>query len=298
MTKIIRRTTNAATKFCIILLVLSNLNATAQRRKTAAEFSIHAGGGFETAAFRPPSNINSSVGYGGEFGIGFTGYFNYQWGIHLSAGFCIANIHSKRDSLYHLTKGLVDEHGYRYNLHTTLFGYSEIHKKMGITIPVMLLFQTKQRHPWHWQYSKVGFYAMGGMRMHLLFNNKYETSATKLYNAAYYVEQGVIIDTQEFAGLGFANINSGSEGKIKFGIMASVALETGVKWRLDRNIFFYTGVYFDCGLNDPFKNDRESLGNYTSKKQIEKHLGILQFPDKMNLLAVGVKVRIGFWRLM
>jgi hypothetical protein len=298
MMKIIKKTANTVTKLFIILFVLSNLNLSAQ--KTSLEFSVHTGGGFEAFAFRPSLKGNSSTGYGGELGVGFTGFFTPQWGIYIGAGFHMGNIQSKIDSLpTHITPNLIQEpEGNFYNLYSTLFGYTEVQRTMGITIPVMLQFQTKPDRHWHWKQGKrVSFYAMGGLKLHFLFNSKYETAISQLYNKAYFYDLDNWADTQAFAGLGYFNKGYSSAGKLNFGVMASLALESGVKWRIDRRIYLYTGVYFDCGLNDPFKDNRVDRSNYTNEDQL-KDLTLVRFTDKMNLLAVGIKVRVGFWRAL
>lgn len=297
--KKIKKTANAAMKFFIILFVFTNLNVLAQKN-TSLEFSVHAGGGFDAFVFRPSSKEISSAGYGGEIGGGFAGFFSPQVGIYVGAGFSMANIKSKVSSLKHVTPGLIDNinGGLLYDLHTTLNGYSELQKMMFLNIPVMFQFQTKHKQYWNWKQNKnVGFYAMGGVKIFFLVSNKYDAMVTSLYNAAYYPELDNWADTQLFAGLGTFDKGYSTSGDLDFGIMATLALETGVKWRIDKNVFLYTGVYFDYGLNDPFKDSREPHGNFTSEKQLAD-LTLLKFADKASLLAVGVKVRFAFLRTL
>ncbi|MCL2289248.1 MAG: outer membrane beta-barrel protein [Bacteroidetes bacterium] len=295
--KKIKKTANAAMKFFIILFVFTNLNVLAQKN-TSLEFSAHLGGGFDAFLFKPSSKDISSAGYGGEIGGGFAGFFSPQVGIYIGAGFNMANIKSKVTGLKHVTNELIDpDHPYTYNLHTTLNGYSELQKMMFINIPVMFQFQTKHKQYWNWKQNKnVGFYLMGGVKLFLLVSNKYDVSVASLYNAAYYPELDNWADTQTFKGFGLFDGNSTS-GKLDFGLMATLALETGVKWRIDKNVFLYTGVYFDYGLNDPFKDSREPHSNFISQKHLE-NLTLLKFADKVNLMAVGIKVRFAFLRTL
>jgi hypothetical protein len=304
MMKKTKKTANIVTTLFIILLIVGNFNLYAQ--KTSLEFSIQAGGAFEAFAFRPTVKNNSSSGYGSEVGVGFTGYFSPQWGIHFGANFNLYSVKSKLDTLKFVTSDLtvvvpdpLGEKALLYDLHTSLTGYTEIQKSMGITIPVMLQFQTRQNRQWqNWkQSSKVGFYAMGGVKVHFLIDNKYETSVSQLYNAAYFKEMGVWINTQTFAGLGSFNKGYESSGKINFNIMASLALEAGAKWYIDNKIFLYTGAYFDCGLNDPFKDSRSPRSNYIWEEQL-KNLSLLKATKGLNLLAVGIKIRVGFWKAL
>jgi len=322
MKKMITKTSKVTTAALLLLFVLSNLHVVAQR-KAAPEFSAYANGGIALYSFRPlsaqvssieydiskfddkggvKSKVHSSLGFSSDFGMGFTGFFSQQVGIHTSVGFGLSNVKTKA-YLYNLTPGLYDDVNAEelkklgiepyYDLHTTLSDYTEIHKTMFITIPVMLQFQTKQKQYWSWTRSqKAGFYALGGIRINLLFNNKYEASVKELENHAYYTDMHNWAETQTFAKLGkFQGTNN--SGKLDFGVLVMLALETGVKWRIDNNHFIYTGVFFDCGLNNPTKDNRRDYTEITSPNQLPD-LGLLKFSDRLNAMAVGVKVRFAF----
>jgi len=310
--------TKTATKLFIILFALSTLQVTAQK-KAAHEFSIYADGGIATYLFYPlnsnfsPTNynsiyearskVNTSVGFSSDFGVGFTGFLSHQVGIHTSVGFGLYNVKT-RANLYTLRTGLYDSNNNEYfDLHTLVTDYTEIHKTMFVTIPLMIQFQQRQKQYWDWTRSqKAGFYAMGGIRVHFLFNNKYESGIMALDNAAYLTEYKNWAATQMFVGLGHFEGQNGapmisSSGKLDFGVMAMFALETGVKWRVDNNIFVYTGVFFDCGLNDPIRDKRQPYEDldYTSNNRLE-NFSVMNFSERVNLMVVGVKVRVAFSR--
>lgn len=283
----------------LTLFVFSTLRVSAQ--KSSVEFSIHTGGGFETFVFRPHIS-SSSLGYGGDIGIGFTGFFSPNWGIYFGAGFHMNNIQSGIDSIKYTSPLILmqDDAGNNmyYKLHSTLFEYTEIQQTMGVIVPVMLQFQTKQDNRFHWKKSrKVNFYLMFGAKLHFLFNSKYNTAVSKLNNWAEFPDFGNEIAIQEHIGLGEFDVSnsSSSTGKLDFGFMTSVAIETGVKWRVDRRVYLYTGFYFDCGINDPFKDKRVDHSNFTREDQLQD-LTLMKFADGMHLLAVGIKLRVGFWR--
>jgi len=299
-----------------MVFVLISFNTMAQK-KAAAEFSIYADGGISTYCFFPMNNnipsinynsvfetkskVNSSLGFSSDFGVGFTGFFSQQVGIHTSVGFGLFNVKSSA-YLFNITPKMYDSDNEEYfDLHTSLTGYTEIHKSMFVTIPVMLQFQTKQKQYWQWNRSqKAGFYAMGGIRLNLLFNNRYEVGVEKLNNAAYLTGLGNWAATQMFAGLGeFTNNNLGfsNSGKLDFGIMVMAALETGVKWRIDNNLFVYTGVFFDCALNDPSRREkRQPYEEIVWPEQLLNDLTKLTFSERTNLMVVGIKVRVAFSR--
>ena len=304
----------------LIIFVLSTLTVAAQR-KAPPEFSIYADGGIATYWFhqlqlpavvgtqskgyatdfgaqfhQSTTKRGSSIGYSSDFGIGFTGFFSQQVGIHTSAGFGLLNVKSKRD-LSHIVLDIKDDQNdLTYELHSKLTGYTEIHKTMYVSIPVMLQFQTRQKQYWNWSRSqKAGFYAQAGIKVHLLFNNKYEASVDSLFNAAYMPEFNNWAATQKFAGFGGFDEGYSSSGKLDFGVLVLFACETGVKWRIDNNLFVYTGVFFDCGLNDPIKDQRQPYENFNSEHQLAD-LTLLRFADKINLMVVGIKVRFAFTR--
>jgi len=308
MKNLIKNTTTFAMLLFIILLALRGLDVVAQ--KSPPEFSIYANGGISTYCFQPTTKgvsfkgystdnqpgfkVNSSIGFSSDLGIGFTGFFSQQVGIHTGAGFGLLNVKS-RLNLYNITPDLDDNYsGKKYDLHTMLINYTEIHKIMFVTIPVMLQFQTKQKQYWDWTKTKrVGFYALGGLKVHFLFNNRYESGVDSLYNAAYFTEWKNWAGTQKFVGFGSFN-GSSSVGKLDFGVLVSLALEAGVKWRIDKNIFVYTGAFFDCGLYDPFKKDsRQDYKKFIQQEDL-KDLPLLRFSDRVNLMVVGIKVRFAF----
>jgi len=284
----------SATKLFLLICAISSFQLMAQ--KAPAEFSVHAAGAISTYCFQPLSKGNSSIGGTGDFGAGFTGFLSQQIGIHVGVGIGFFNVKSKIANLKTITPQLstIDDQGRVrfYDLHTTLSGYTEIHKSIFMSIPVMLQYQTQQKQYWGWKQSpKPSFYAMAGLKVLFLFNNKYEASIQTLENIGKF-EMGPPAGTQEAPGFGVFAGNQ-SSGKMDFGIMAMAAVELGVKFRLGNNVAIYTGAFFDCGLNDPIKDSRKSYGNYIYQEDLNE-LTILKAADRINLMTVGIKVRVAF----
>jgi hypothetical protein len=75
----------------------------------------------------------------------------------------------------------------------------------------------------------------------------------------------------------------------------ALSLEGGMKWRIGRKQFIYTGIYFDCGLNNINKNknapkpfiiyDNSDPESFTSNSVLSS------LPDKANVMAFGIKLR-------
>jgi hypothetical protein len=310
MKKMIKRTTTIVTKLTLMLFALGSLSVAAQ--KPGHEFSVYVAPGISTYCFQPPTKgvnfaafsretikenkpgykVNTSVGFSGDFGVGFTGFISQQVGINVNAAVGLFNVKSKVNT-YNIIYDYKDNYGVVYDKHIKLINYTEIHKSAYVSIPVMLQFQTKQKQYWNWTRSqKAGFYAMGGVKLHLLFNNKYEASVDSLCTAAYFPIEGSVQGTQIFAGLGGFN-GGGTSGNLDFGLLVNLAFEAGVKWRIDNNIFVYTGIFFDCALNDPIKDSRQPYEKYSSEEDF-RDLTLMKFSQRANLMVVGVKLRFAF----
>jgi hypothetical protein len=139
---------------------------------------------------------------------------------------------------------------------------------------------------------------MGGFKLNVLVNNTYETTVEKISNAAYYPDLDNWAATQEFAGFGtFKNKNSGG-GSFDFDVLAMLALEAGVKWRLNDEVFLYTGAYFDYGLNDPTKDVRTPISDYdySNPEKNPPQIELLTVADRVNLMTIGIKLRLAFIR--
>jgi hypothetical protein len=168
----------------------------------------------------------------------------------------------------------------------------------------MLQIQTGQYHSWNRRMDLgKGFYAMGGFKINVIVNNTYDVSMTEIKNSGYVTELNNWAGTQSFAGFGtFKCVNSGS-GNLDFDILAMLAFEAGVKWRLNDEMFLYTGAYFDYGLNDPTKDARKSVSDYDYSSNVKadrpvdlKDFGLVSVSDRVNVMTIGVKLRLSFIR--
>ena len=280
-------------KLIFLLLVLSTLIVSGQ--KTLNEFSIHGGGGLAVFCFQPSIKNASSMGYGGDAGVGFTGFFNQNWGVHIGAGLGIFNIKNKVDNFRFITPEQRDCEGYLFDLHTTMNKYQETHQSNFLTVPIMLQFQTKTNQSFYWNKDeKVCYYAMAGIKALIPFNYDYTSKIASLNNMAYYPEFDNWINSLPILGLGTFDGNS-TTGKLKFDALIMFAFETGTKWYIGRSVFLYTGVYFDCGLHDPTMKNRVPYRNYIHPEQLQE-ITLLEFTKTMNLMTAGIKLRLAFFR--
>lgn len=299
MNKITIRKINFPVLIILLLFVSNVLYVSAQKPEN--EFSIYCAGGFAAFSYTPMIKNASSMGYGGDIGGGFTGYISSSWGIHFDVGLGFFNVKNRVSSFAFITPDQEDCEKYHYDLHTTLNEYKETHKAFFVSVPLMLQFQTKMNQSLNWKNDKkVGYYAMAGFKAQFQFNYNYISEFASSNNAAYYPEFDSWITSSlpnwptslPILGLGTFDGNSAS-GKLKFGILVMFALETGAKLRIGKNAFLYTGVYFDCGLYDP--NRKIRYINYTTPENLTE-LTLLKFADRINLMVVGIKLRLAFWK--
>jgi hypothetical protein len=274
-----------------VFFLLLTISVSAQ--KNPYEFSIYGGGGYAAFAIQKPIIKPASKGFGVDAGVGFTYFFSENWGIHTGVGFGFSNVTNKISILKFITPEQEDCEGYLYDLHTALNNYSEKHKTMFVSLPLMIQYQTRMEPISHQKRDKkAGFYAMAGAKALFLVSNNYTTEITSLYNKAYYPEFDNWINSLPILWLGTFDGNS-VNGKLKFNLLAMFALEAGIKWQVGKKLFLYTGAYFDIGLYDYTKKSRVPYSNFTTPEHLNE-LTLLDFAKRMNLMAVGIKVRVAF----
>jgi len=280
--------------FMMLFFAMNGWNVSAQ--KPLNEFSISAGGGFSSFCFQPPVKKTTSIGYHTEVELGFTGFLSPHWGIHLGLGWGLYRVKTKTGKLNTITYGLMDKNSYLFDLHTTLNNYEETDKAMFLYLPVMLQFQTQSLPSINWKKgNKANFYMMAGVKALFLFDNQYDGKVKSLYNAAYYPEFDNWANTQIFAGLSTFDGNK-VDGKFKLNMLVMFAFETGIKWRIGNTLFLYSGVYYDCGLNNPSKKIRKPFEYYIYEEHLT-NFTLLKLSNKMNLMTVGIKFRLAFFRI-
>lgn len=259
---------------------MCSLFATAQ---ISHEFLAHVGCGMSTINYKLSSG-KKTPGFDGEFGVGYICHFGEMAGIYAGIDFSFYHSGATLDGTQVVTENLTDNEGDRFHLYTTLNTYKERQKVTFLNIPVMALFQTKQTHK---------FYAMGGVKIGIPLSCLYEAKDATITNEAYYPAYDNWLREQEFAGYGrFEYVESA--GRQKYTVSAALALETGMKWKLGKMVALYTGIYFDCGLNNIAKKSDRSFVNYTpyNPAAFTVNSALVSAADKINVIAVGVKVRL------
>jgi len=270
------------------------------------EFSVDAGLGSSTLRYQL-SQGSRSGGFGGDFGVGYTYFrarervtgtekiFREQWGIHTGLGIGLYNASANLNSVTTVYKNLndgdntVDKKYQEFELNSTLTSYKETQKTVYLNIPVMALFQIEQ------------IYVMGGLKFGIPVSGKYSSKDASLTNEGFYPGLGISVDDLPFAG--YDKIKGKNfEGDLKPGVAVMLALEAGYKWKIADNLSVYTGLYFDCGLNNVIKNDpkafinydNQSPKNFTTNSVLSSYTDNKKqstFTDQTKIMAVGIKLR-------
>ena len=161
-----------------------------QKTIKSHEFSIYGGGGLSTLNYNLPS-VEVFTGFGYDFGIGYTYFFNRKWGIHTGVGSGFYNAKAKLNGVTGLlTEGLIDSEGDRFDMHTTLKDYEENQNSIFLNIPVMAIYQTNR------------FNFLGGIKTATPLKGKYTTNDAKIVNEGYYHAYDRWVNSPKFMGFG------------------------------------------------------------------------------------------------
>jgi hypothetical protein len=290
MKNIMRASKKLSLRLITALFLLSSLQAFAQ---PPHEFAVFGGLGFPR--FTPAKQGIFSSGLGGDLGGSFTGFVNDNVGFHVGLGISFYRIEAGADSIYTLTEGHWDTNHREYDLHSWLKNYNESHRMVFLSIPLMLQFQTTPGGGGGWNRRTVSghaFYALTGLKLNVLINNDYTTEVEELYNLAYYPALNNWGDTQRFAGYGIFKGKS-ADWKFDFSVLTLFTIEAGGKWQIADNLYLYTGLFLDYGLNDPTKKNRAPSSEYIFPASLN-NFQLIEYSDRIHLLNFGIKLRFAF----
>lgn len=275
-------------------LLLSSMVVNAQSRH---ELSVLGGGGLSTLNYK--STVGSEkLGFGGHAGIGYTFFFNENWGIGTGAECTFYNSIFEGD--FHSTYPTVDKFGENFEYTATLNDYREKQRSMFINIPLMVQFQTNNKHK---------FYAALGGKLGIPVSTKFKTNDATLHATGYYSVGDVTYGNDQnhtFLGLGNFPIEK-TKGDLDLKLAFMVSAEVGMKWNFRDNVALYTGVYADYGVNNVIDGTDKNFVEYNTQnpeefavnsimnsKYTNKAGQSVEFTDKVAPLAVGLKIRVSF----
>jgi hypothetical protein len=254
------------------------------------ELSIYGLGGYSPIGYTLDKNGSKSGSMGGGAGLGYT--FNISPSIGIVTGVEMTT-YSAEASFDNIDGEYNDGTGINSLLFSySLSSYKEIQNVILFSIPVMAQYSLPLGG------GSTKFYASGGFKLGFPINAEADISMPgTITTTGYYDHEKVVyVNIPQHGFVSNAKLPDVKKD-IDLGVSVALALETGACFTLTDKLNLYTGLYFDYGLNNIQKvNDRHLLEYDASNESSFKHNSVLNtaLVDKVNLVSVGLKVRIGF----
>ena len=260
------------------------------------EMSVWGAGGLSTLNY--DTNVgNEKNEIGGAVGIGYSYNITKDWSI--GSGIELT-IHNTKYTLNEFSDSYNTNDGeYDFIFHTTMKNYEEKQNVAYLNIPIMATFQKPV-------IGRNNLYASAGFKFGIPMTKKMKVVNADFNNYGYYPEwENPIQDDPYFMGFG-AFKSSDKKGKLDIKTSFMLSLEVGLKRPLTNNMALYTGLYFDCGLNDIKKNSDKRMiqyntefpSDYIHNSAISSHYSLDNdtriLVDNVRTIAVGVKVKLAF----
>jgi len=277
------------------MVVAGLLFCTALIAQGKHEVSVYGGGGLSTLKYETTTGEQKN-GLGSLLGVGYTYFFKEKIGFVTGAELAIYNAKINLDdlSINYMTR---DYDGDSFEFRSKVNDYEEKQNTMFVNIPLMLQYQIGEEN---------NLYIAAGGKIGFFLGGTYKTDKSIIKNSGYYEDEDYEYTEQEFLGFGtFKDRNANDDIKFKMTFMLSA--ETGMKWKLKDDLYLYTGIYIDYGLNNIQKKDNEKPFveyNPTSPKDFIINSALASHynkdnksevvADKVNLMAIGVKIKLAF----
>ena len=202
-----------------------------------SEFSIYGGYGF-TGLHCNAIAGNTTIGFGGQYGLGYRYFFGRAFGVGMHVAYAQYRTGFSAENI-DLAYRAKDIEGAEFDFRSRVSGYEETQDVAFLQIPVLLHLQIGN------------FYLSGGVKAGIPLFGHYSGTASALKNSGYYSEDDYEYTTQKFMGFGtFNDISSEGDFEYKLAPVFSVTFETGLKVKLGYAPSFYFGFYMDYGLNN------------------------------------------------
>jgi hypothetical protein len=251
-----------------------------------------------------PSGNGTAYTEGGKLqsgiGLGYTYSLTPQWG--LVSGLEIKSFTANVDvtSLDDRSRELYSYDGRTEDMYfnSRLFGFNERQRITRLQIPLLAEF----RFPYYGD----GFvwFVAAGAKLGFNMSGKYEAKANRLVTTGYFPEWEQTLHNVPEHGFADRNNLSWSDKLNDFGFNLSFTAETGARWSVTRHLGIYAGIYFDYGYASVTTKPETGIVNYQPDNRNTFAYGSIltsaqqnsgeRFIDKINLLSIGVKLKIGW----
>ena len=288
------RTTDDAVTAAVLASTATSSESAKDSSYCKHEVSVWGAGGLSTLYYSTTFGDRSPK-LGGGFGLGYTYYFDQNFGVLIGAELAFYNAKMKVNGLTD-SYATQDADGMDILYNTAIKDYEETQRMTNVNIPLAFQYQTGNTHK---------FYASLGFKLGIPVSGKYKVSdgATITASGFYDRWQQELYDQTD---LGYGTfIGKESKDDIDFSLSYMGTVEAGVKWKLNRMLSLYTGAYFEYGFNDVVDthdnkfvaynniNPQDYNVNSTLTSEYTRNGRTESFTERVSPLAVGLKVRLG-----
>ena len=289
----------------------STTQATEKPIFTRHELSLWGSGGYSTLFYKPTIGARDPFNFGGTIGVGYTIFFNKNFGLLLGGELAFYKASYKLNHLmndgqrvlidiYDIGDNRTTEHEFYYRSEFT--NYAERQTLLNMNIPIMLQFQTSMG-------ESHKFFAGLGFKFGIPLTGFYAAAPDSKLKASGYSEtlNQNFFDQRD---MGFGEFRSNdNEQKLSFDKSYTGFAELGIRWKLASRLYMYTGIYFDYTFNDilrdkhgkefleygqtiPINDDRITTNSILTSSYTQNGVRN-QIINKVSPLSFGLKLRFG-----
>jgi outer membrane protein OmpA-like peptidoglycan-associated protein len=240
---------------CFACAAFSQQQENLSKEQNRHEFFAGVGGGISTL-LEDLSAGKRQTEFSYQAGLGYTYFFNYNWGLSIGGEFSFLSAGAKIDRL--TDQSLVWSPGFDY-YHVESQYITEKQDFFHVNIPLMARFQIDL------PVQSMKFYVAAGPKIGIPVKNSYHTEGTLA------TWGGNFPDQSNYTRDPFENMpNHGFydsypvnyEGEFKKQIYFSGAFETGIKYSINSQFGLYAGLFADFGLNNLIdRSEKDLQGN-------------------------------------
>lgn len=283
------------------LALLSFGQITAQQQ-SRHELSVTGGGGLSSLKFDVDKGDHSQK-IGGLLGVGYSYFINDNFSLNTGLEVTLYNSEATLNTLTDTYRAVDTEGDFLFN--TSVSDYKEKQRSAFLNIPVIVQYQ----YPVMDEHK---FYVAAGGKVGIPLSGSYKTSGASFATSGTFDKLGGSPTFSDVPGLGFYKFTGREvDEDIDYKVAIMLSLETGMKWKVGSSMSLYTGVYFDYGLNDIRKGDKDQKflvyqspdngvkaenfqQNSMLQSQYTENNVTRSMTDKVIPMALGVKVRLAF----
>jgi outer membrane protein OmpA-like peptidoglycan-associated protein len=256
----------------------------------AQEISIKLNGG-PSGILYGTSSGNEQLKAGGGFGIGYSYFLTNHWAINTGLDFMYNQNSYKLNDAITINSYEIDDQTSAFEYSVTAKNFNEEQHFISFTIPVFLHYSTMISRQTEWYF---------GLGTKLLFPGKQiiKSTADEIQVSGYYPDLNIVVDDLPSHGFGKVT-NWKDETSVNLKPSVLVSVETGLTFKLKKNLKLYAGLYADYGFNNLAEiNTNGNILTYSpdgvnsiQAKGLSQNHKIVQ---STHYLSTGIQLKLGF----